>query len=248
LLSVVAVPVLLAVGMAVAAWGFGATLGPDLVAMFMMIILMFSAIIAQSLGPKALEVGPRAVAQQLGWALGMFGMLIVGKVPPADMALDQLLQDWLWFPGIVFLGLCFAIIKPLRALRRHPRGLWILARRGAITVVVFAMMAVCLTWWRGASPAQGVWAFLVTLAAGSSGAITFGAHSGKRRTRLGKFALAMAEAVPFSAMLVVVIYVFEFGGAEGLAVLPFGTIVGASIVFLGIYFGQQDEHSGAQKR
>jgi hypothetical protein len=89
---------------------------------------------------------------------------------------------------------------------------------------------------------------LVTLAAGSSGAITFGAHRGQRCTRLGKFAFAMAEAVPFSAMLVVVIYVFEFGGSEGLAALPFGTIVGASIVFLGIYFGQQDEHFGAQKR
>ncbi len=242
--TVIAVPVVLALGMAIGNWGFGETFGSDTVAICMMMILMFSALSVQSLCKKALDTGPRAVARYLGFALGMFAIVIIGQVPPADMALGQMLQGWLWFPAILLFGLSLAAIRPLRAMGRHPRGLWILARRGAVALAVAVALAAFFAWMETASLAQAVWGGFVLLAVLSSGGVTFGAYRGQRKTGLGKLARAMAEAVPFAAMITLTHYTAHFGQVEDIGIVPFGTVVGAGIVFLVVYFGEIDAKAG----
>lgn len=229
LLTILNLPLVLAIGMAVAAWGFGEMLGPDTVAMFMMMILMFSALSAQSLGRKALDTGPRALARYLGFALGMFGMVIIGKVPPAEMTLGQMLQGWLWFPAIFLFVPALAAIRPLRALRRHPRALRILAQRGAIMVWIIAIFAALNALAEDASPAQGVWTFCVWMATLASGGVSFAAYRGVRRTRLGKIAVFLAQAVPLVAMMFVFVYAMKLGQIDGLGDIPFGSIISGGI-------------------
>ena len=229
LLTVLTLPLFLAIAMAVSAWGFGEMLGTDTVAMFMMMILMFSALSAQTRGRKVLATGPRALVQHLGLAFGMLGIVIVGNVPPAEMTLDQMLQGWLWFPAILLLGLSLAAIRPLRAMRRHPRALRILAQRGAIMVWIIAIFAALNALAEDASPAQGVWTFCVWMATLASGGVSFAAYRGVRRTRLGKIAVFLAQAVPLVAMMFVFVYAMKLGQIDGLGDIPFGSIISGGI-------------------
>ncbi len=237
LLTVLTLPLFLAIGMAVSAWGFGEMLGTDTLAMFMMMILMFSALSAQSQGRKVLARGPRALVQHLGLAFGMFGIVIVGNVPPAEMTLGQMLQGWLWFPAIFLFVPALAAIKPLRALRRHPRALWILARRGAITVWIFALIAALNAFDENASLAQGVWMFCVWLSVLAASGVSLNAYRGMCKTRLGKAAVLLAQTVSVLAMIFVFVYAMLMGQIEGFGDLPYGGMISGGVgVLLANYF------------
>jgi hypothetical protein len=141
------------------------------------------------------------------------------------------------------------MIKPLRALRRHPRGLWILAKQGAILAAVFATVVALIAWGEDASAAQGVWAFLVLISAVISATVTVSAYFGLHKTGLGKIGVLLAQAVAMVAMMFFVFYAMRLGQVQSFDDLPIAGVIsgsiGVSIVLTWQHFRKLRKNAGA---
>lgn len=169
-------------------------------------------------------------------------MMLVGQMPDADQSLARAALGWLPLALVIALVGGKDVARHINALRRHPRGLRLLAQGWKALVLIFLAIAVYIYWRDAASLAQTIWALLVVFSASLSSSQYSALHL-PRKSGVKILALVLADAICWLCFFMIFLFVARMGAMNDQDVLPLliGGAIGIFIVYgamaLGQYYG-----------
>ena len=198
-------------------------------------ILMLASTFPQLAGVRFAENGPRSLQNRLGFLGAFFAMLLVGQMPSADQSLAHAALGWAaLLLAIVTIALIngIGIASHIKAQRRHPRGLRLLARGWLFALALMLLWVGSGAIRNDATLVQGIWAWLVM----SAFVFSFPNISLQKLGRISdvrRFVLFLVDVISVVALFYIFVFVQQFGAMTFEDEMPIliGAAVGAIIGF-----------------
>jgi hypothetical protein len=195
-------------------------------------ILMLASTFPQLAGVRFAENGPRSLQNRLGFLGAFFAMLLVGQMPSADQSLGRAALGWLPLALVIALVGGRDVASHIKAQRRHPRGLRLLARGGLFALALMLLHVGTVALRKDATLVQGIWAWLVM----SAFVFSFPNISLQKLGRISdvrRFVLFLVDVISVVALFYIFVFVQQFGAMTFEDEMPIliGAAVGAVIGF-----------------
>lgn len=238
LAAVLGVPVVISLGIQAFAGILGQPLDAELAAFGCAVIMMTGPALSKFAGQAVVPYGPRSLQNAIGYLGGMWAMLIILHMPEAEVSFGRaalplliLLLPIALF-GFTDIWADLSIANHITALRRHSPALKIIFKDFAVGFGFILLIVGIRAGGENAAPAQVVWAAMVMFGTAlcAPQIMTLAvARKMPPMSGLRMFTLALASAVYFAAMMMIYLYVMNFGQDEhgGIALTFIGIIIGA---------------------